>query len=177
MRKRMQIVIEEEAVLAHGRVERLFAGVSKGRVADVVDQGQSLHQVHVQAELGRDGAGDLRHFEGVGQAVAKVIGEAAGKDLGLGFQPAKGAGVDDAVAVALKVVAIGMLGLGNAASAGLLHPHGVVGQHGESLALGSTSMSARASRSASAMPHSQALAHPGWAGCPPAAAGQDGATM
>ena len=71
----------------------------------------------------------------MGQAIAEVIGEAAGKNLGLGFQAAKSARMDDAVAVALKVVAIGMLGLRNAASAGLLHPHGVVGQHEESLAL------------------------------------------
>ena len=33
----MQVVIEEEAVLAHGSVQRFFAGVTKGRVADVVD--------------------------------------------------------------------------------------------------------------------------------------------
>ena len=73
-----------------------------------------------------------------------MIGEAAGKDLGLGLQPAESAGVNDAVAVALEIVAIGMLGLGNAASAGLLHPHGVVGQHRESLALGSDQHLARA---------------------------------
>ena len=131
----MQIVIEEQSVLAHGRVEGLFAGVSKRRVADVVDQGQRFHQVDVETELGCDGASDLGDFEGMGQAVAEVIGVAAGEDLGLGFQTAKGAGVDDAVAVALEVVAIGMLGLGDAASAGLLHPHGVIGQHGRSLAL------------------------------------------
>ena len=45
MRKRMQVVVKEEAVLAHGGVERFFAGVSERRMADVVDQGQSLDQV------------------------------------------------------------------------------------------------------------------------------------
>ena len=118
----MQVVIEEKAVLAHGGVERLFAGVPKGRVADVVDQGQGFDQIDIQVELGGDGAGDLRHFDGVGQAVAEVIGVAAGENLGLVFQPAKGAGVDDAVAVALEVIAIGMLGLGDSGVRGIVLP-------------------------------------------------------
>ena len=119
-------------------VQRLFAGVPERRVADVVNQGEGLHQVHVKAKLAGNGAGNLRHFQRMGQPVAKMIGETAGKNLGLGFQPAESARVDDAVAVPLEIIAIGVLGLGNAASAGLLHPHGVVGQHGESLALGET---------------------------------------
>ena len=118
-------------------VQRFFAGVPERRVTDVVNQGQSLDQVHVKAELAGDGAGNLRHLQRVSQPVAKMIGETAGKNLGLGLQPAESAGMNDPVAVALEIVAIGVLGLGNAASAGLLHPHGVVGQHRESLALGS----------------------------------------
>ncbi len=34
----VQIVVEEEAVLAHGGVEGFLAGMAEGRVADVVDQ-------------------------------------------------------------------------------------------------------------------------------------------
>src|SRR5439155_9641133 len=78
---------------------------------------------------------NLRHFDGMSEPVAEVIGEAAGKDLSLCLQAAKSARVDDAVAVPLEIIAIGMLGLGNTAAAGLLHPHGVIGQHGGSLAL------------------------------------------
>jgi hypothetical protein len=55
--------------------------------------------------------------------------------LRLGFEAAKGAGVNDPVAVALKVIAIGMLGLRNSASAGFFDPHGVIGQHNGSLTL------------------------------------------
>ena len=127
--QRVQIVIEEQSMLSHGGVQRFFSGVAKGRMPDVVHQGKGFHQIDVQSELGRDGAGNLRHFDGVGQAIAKVVGEAAGKNLGLGFEPAKGAGVNDAVPVALEIIAIGMLGLRNSASAGLFDPHGVVGQH------------------------------------------------
>jgi hypothetical protein len=63
------------------------------------------------------------------QAIAEVVGEAAGKNLGFGFEPAKGAGMNDAVTVPLEIVAIGMLGFRNSASAGLFDPHSVVGQH------------------------------------------------
>ena len=38
----VQIVVEEQAVLAHGGVERLFAGVTKGRMAEVMHQRQRL---------------------------------------------------------------------------------------------------------------------------------------
>ena len=45
----MEVVIESETVRAEGSIERLFAGVAKGRMADVVRQGQGLCQFHIQA--------------------------------------------------------------------------------------------------------------------------------
>ena len=103
-------------------------------MAEVVDQGERFHQVGVQSELRGDGARDLRDLDGVRQPVAEVVGVAAGKDLRLRFQTAKGAGMDDAVAVALKVVAVRMRRLGIAASARVFHAHRIVGEHGKSLA-------------------------------------------
>ncbi len=114
--------------------ERFLAGVAEGRMADVVDQSQGLGEIDVEAQRSGDGAGDLRDFEGVGEAVAEVVGVAAGEDLRLGFQAAESAGVNDAVAVALEIVAVGMRGFGEAASAGVLDVHRVRRQHGESLA-------------------------------------------
>jgi hypothetical protein len=64
-----------------------------------------------------------------------MVRVAARENLGLVFETAEGAGVDDAVAVALEVVAIGMGRLREAASAGMFHLHRVGGQHGDSLAL------------------------------------------
>jgi hypothetical protein len=130
----VQVVVKEKAVLAHGNVERFFAGMAEGRMADVMHQGEGLDQVHIEAKLSGDGSGNLRDFNGMGQPIAKVVGVAAGKDLGFGFEAAKSPGMDDAITVALEVIAVGMLGLGITASTGLLHPHGVVGEHGESLA-------------------------------------------
>ena len=42
------------------------------------------------------------------QPIAKVIGVAASENLSFRFEAAEGAGVNDAVAVTLKVVAVGV---------------------------------------------------------------------
>jgi hypothetical protein len=121
--KRMQIVIEEAAVRAHQFVELSFAGVTEWRVADVVNEGESLGELGVQAERGGNGAGDLRDFERMRQAIAEMIGIARGEDLSLGFETAECAGMDDAVAVARVVTAVGMRGLRIAPAARLLGAH------------------------------------------------------
>ncbi len=94
-------------------------------MADVVHQRQGFRQVGVQPQYPGNGPRDLCDLEGVGQAVAEVVGVAPGEDLGLGLQAAEGTGVDDAVAVALIVVAVGMGGLGVTAARRLLDWHGV----------------------------------------------------
>src|SRR5580704_342753 len=64
-----------------------------------------------------------------------MIGVAAGEDLSFRFQAAKGTGMDDTVAIALKVVAVGMLRLEMTASAGVFDAHRIVGEHEVSLAV------------------------------------------
>ena len=127
--ERVKIVIEALAVLAHAEVELLFAGVAEGRVADVVRQGQRFGKIGIQMQSAGNGAGHLRDFESVGEAIAKMIGVARGEDLRFGFEAAEGAGMNDAVAVARVVVAIGMLRLGVTAAAGAAHVHGVGCEH------------------------------------------------
>ena len=56
----------------------------------------------------RHRARDLRHFDGVSQAVAEVIGNAGRENLRLIFQPAKCPRMDYAVAIALEFVAVRM---------------------------------------------------------------------
>src|SRR5450631_2466223 len=102
-------------------------------MADIMHQGQSFDQINIQSQLCGDGARDLCDFNRMSEPVAKMIGVAAGEDLSLGLKAAKGAGVNDPVAVALKVVAVRMLGLTMTASAGVFHEHGVGGEHGESV--------------------------------------------
>ena len=97
-------------------------------------QRQRFHQVNIEIERSRDGAGDLRDLDGVRQAGAKVVGVAAGEDLGLVLQPAESPGMDDAVTVALKRIAVRVRRLRIAPSAGVLHANRVAGEHEESVA-------------------------------------------
>ncbi len=127
----VQVVVEEKTVLAHGGVEGFFSGVTEGRMTKVVDEGESLDQIGVEREFSGDGARDLRDFDGVGEAVAEMIGVAAREDLSFGFEAAEGTGMNDAVAVALEVVAVGMGRLGMTASEGAFDPDGVGGEGGD----------------------------------------------
>src|SRR5579862_697915 len=63
------------------------------------------------------------------QTIAKMIGVAAREYLGFPIQSAKSAGVDDAIPIALKIIAVGMRWLGMAPSARLLDPHCVIREH------------------------------------------------
>src|SRR5208282_4949461 len=110
--QRVQVVVEERAVLAHGDVQRLFASVSEWRMADVMHQGERLDQINVQTQLSGDGSRDLRDLDGVGQAIAKVVRVAAGEDLSFSLEAAESSGMDYAIAVTLKVIAVGMVRLG-----------------------------------------------------------------
>ncbi len=58
-------------------------------MADVVNQGERLGEIGVEAESGGDGPGDLRDLQGMRQAVAKMIGEASSENLRFGFEPAE----------------------------------------------------------------------------------------
>jgi len=62
----VQVVVKTEAVPAQRGVERFFAGVAEGRMADVVGQGEGLSELTVQTKGGGEGAGNLSHFESVG---------------------------------------------------------------------------------------------------------------
>ena len=99
-----------------GFVERLFAGVAKRGMADVVGQGESFGKFGVEAKSVGDGTGDLGDFECVGQATAEVIArEVAGEsreDLGLSGETAEGARMQDAGAVASERGSVGMVAFG-----------------------------------------------------------------
>src|SRR5690349_6873213 len=130
----MQVVIERESVLAHRGVERFFPGVAEGRMPNVMDERQDFGEIDVQREGSGNGPRNLRDFERMSQAVAEVVRIATGEDLCFGFQTAESASMDNAVPVTLEIVAVGMLGLGEAASAGLRDLHRVRREHPRSLA-------------------------------------------
>ncbi len=112
----VQVVIEAEAEGANAVVQGFFAGVTEGRVAYVVGQGQGFSEFGIEAESAGEGAGDLGDLQGVGEAAAEMVRRGiagqAGEDLGLAGQAAEGARVEDAGGVAGEGRAIGMRGLG-----------------------------------------------------------------
>src|SRR5579884_2649637 len=108
----MQVVIKEEAVLLHDAVESFFSRMPKGRMPDVVGEGEGFHEIDIQTQLSGNRSRDLSNFNGVGQAISEMIRIASGKDLRLGLKPPKGTGMNDSVSVALEIVAIRVLLLG-----------------------------------------------------------------
>src|SRR5581483_313862 len=130
----MEIVVERQTVIAHYGVESFLSCMSKGRMAEIVRQREGFNQVNIEAKLCGQGAGDLSDFDGVRQAIAKMVGISASEDLRLMVQPAERAGMNDPVAVAFEVVTVGMARLWITASTGLLDAHGIGSEHGERIA-------------------------------------------
>ena len=124
-------VVVEAAIRLHPGVQRVLAGVAEGRVAEVVRQRQRFGKVLVQPQLAGDGAGDLRHFQAVGQPRAVEIAHVVDEDLGLVLQLAERRAVDHPVAVALPRAARRRLGFVVQPPARAFRPDGVRGQvHG-----------------------------------------------
>jgi len=93
-------IVVEAAELRGGGVQRLFAGMAEGRMAEIVRQGDALGEIIVQPKRLGDRARDLRHLERMGQPGAEMVALVRHEDLGLLLQPAEGLGVDHPVAVA-----------------------------------------------------------------------------
>jgi len=129
----LEIVVKEFAVVLHGGIKCTLAGVTEGGMSDVVDERQGFGEIDVEVERGGDSAGDLCDLHGVGEARTKMVGVAAREDLRLVLQPAEGAGVNDAITVALEGIAVGVCRLGIATPARVFDADRVGGEHGESV--------------------------------------------
>src|SRR5207245_11522901 len=87
--QRVKIVIECGAICPHQLVQLAFTGVTKRRMANVVNQSESLDEFGVDAESGGYGPCDLRDFERVCEAIGELIGLTAGQSLRLGLAPSR----------------------------------------------------------------------------------------
>ncbi len=126
--QRVQIVIETFAEPAHLAVQFLFTGVGEGRMADVVAERERLRQIFIQGQHRSYRTRDLRDFDGVRQPVAEMVGNAGRKDLHFILQPAEGAGVNDAIAIALEFVTVRVRKLGIAAAAASVYREAQAGE-------------------------------------------------
>ncbi len=121
--ERVQIVIETAAVRTHQFVELAFAGMAERGMPDVMDESERFGKLGVQPQRCGDGAGNLCNFQRVRQAIAEMVRIARGENLRLGFQAAKSAGMDDAIAIARVDAAVRMGRLGITPAAGEFRAH------------------------------------------------------
>jgi len=98
----VEIVIKTQAIALKAIIQRAFAGMAKRRMTNVVDEGQRLREIDIEAECRSYMARDLCDFDCVGQAAAKMIRSATCKHLGLACESAKCPRLYDAIAVTLE---------------------------------------------------------------------------
>ena len=93
-------VVVETAMGLQAAIQRALAGMAERRMAEIVRQRQRFGEILVEAELPGQRAGDLRHFEGVGQPGAVMIAFMEHEHLGLVLEAAERGGMDHPVAIA-----------------------------------------------------------------------------
>src|SRR5262245_39196581 len=84
------------------RRQSSLARVAKGRVAQIVSQGERLGQILVEPKHAGHSAGDLRHLQTMREARSIVVPLMEYEHLRLVGEASEGGGVHDAVPVALK---------------------------------------------------------------------------
>ena len=94
-------IVLKPAVVLHQLVQNHLPFVSERGMAQVVRQRDGLGEVIIQLQGAGDVAGDGRDLHGVRQPGAQMIAGTIEKDLGLVFEPAERARVNDAITVPL----------------------------------------------------------------------------
>jgi hypothetical protein len=117
-------VVVEAALVLHEIRQHALAGVTEGRVPQVVGEDHGLRQLLVETQRPGDGARDLPRLQGVGEPVPVVVAFVEHEDLGLVLQTPEGPRVDDPIAVSLKAGAVGVLRLRRQPPARLRALHG-----------------------------------------------------
>ena len=113
--QRLGIVIEA-AIGNQRRFKCILTRMAEWWVAEIMRQRQRLGQVLIEPQCPRQRAGDLGDFEAVGQPDPEMVAIRSHEHLGLVAQAAKGARMDDAVAITLEGRAGGGRRLGVAAA-------------------------------------------------------------
>src|SRR5437016_126385 len=86
-------------------VERSFTSMSERRVSKVMGQREGLGKIFVEPERARKRARNLGHFQGMGEAAAKMVAFMKDEHLSLVSQPAKRGRMDNAIAVPAERIA------------------------------------------------------------------------
>ena len=98
-------VVFKTAVVGHAIVQRILPGMTKRGVPQVMCQRDSFHQILVETQRAGDAAPDLGNLKAMRQTRAKQVTFVIDENLRLVFEATKCRGVNDAVAVSLKLAA------------------------------------------------------------------------
>jgi hypothetical protein len=102
----LQVVLESLATWVSALeavVKRMLSRVPERRVAQVVGQADGLGELLIEGESPRDRPGNLGDLQAMGEPGSVEVSLVVHKDLGLVEQLSKGGGVNDAIAVSLKL--------------------------------------------------------------------------
>ena len=97
----------EAAKILHALIKRVLAGMTERRMAQVVRKADGLYKRFVEMQRTCDGAGYLRDLERMRQAGSVQIAFVINEDLGFVDEPAECRGMDNPIAIALVLTAIG----------------------------------------------------------------------
>src|SRR6266576_2295294 len=75
-------------------------------MADVMDKSERFGKLRVQSQCRSNGAGNLRDFQRMRQAIAEMVRIARSEYLRLGFEASKRTGMDNPIAVTRVVTAV-----------------------------------------------------------------------
>jgi hypothetical protein len=113
------MVVFKSTVPAHESVQNGFALMAERRMAEVVCERNGFGEVGIQPERAGDVARDGGDFNRMREPRAEMVARAIQKNLRLVFEPAEGARMNDAVAVALVLGAPFRRRFGTFATAGV----------------------------------------------------------
>src|SRR5215211_6478886 len=106
-------VVIETSVPGETDIERPFSGMPEGGMSKVVRERERFGQIFIQPEGSSQRTRDLSDLQRMSEPGAEMVAFVKNEHLRLMLEPAKGCGMDDAVAIAAKIVArrVGRLGM------------------------------------------------------------------
>ncbi len=125
--QRLKIVFKPSE-FTHTGVQRVLAGVAKGRMTQIMSETDGLHEILIEAHGASDRSRDLGDFQRMSQTRAIEVAFVIDEDLGLIHEATKRGGMNDSIAVALKLATIGGRRLGMTAASGVGRADGIRGE-------------------------------------------------
>jgi hypothetical protein len=122
------LIVIKSPVLLHESVERSLAGMTKGRMAEIVCEGDSLRKILVESEGASHCPANRGHLNGMSETGPIMIARAIEKNLGLPIQTTEGGPVNDTVAIPLIAGAEGMFRFRTQPPCALRSPLGIGSQ-------------------------------------------------